>query len=144
MTIHHVPGKSNVVADALSHCPDLAAVIWLIESSFLTPIRKAQAAGSGDSCELLKKAESACEHGFLFCDGLLCQTNSENEISLVIPKDAGLQTDLLWQFLNDHYSGHLGVYHMGGALSKDSGRKNCMLMLNNTVNGAWLAMERRL
>ena len=29
MTIHYVPGKSNVVANALSHRPDLAVVCWV-------------------------------------------------------------------------------------------------------------------
>ena len=45
---------------------------------------------SGDSWEQLKKAGSACEHGFIFHDGLLCHTRSGNEVSLVIPEDAGL------------------------------------------------------
>ena len=34
---------------------------------------------------------SACERGFIFHDGLLCYTRSGNEVSLVIPEDAGLQ-----------------------------------------------------
>ena len=50
---------------------------------------------SVDSWEQLKKAGSACEHGFVFCDGQLCHTCSGNEVSLVIPEDAGLQTNLL-------------------------------------------------
>ena len=36
MTIHYVPGKSNIVADALLYCPDLAAIIGSVESSLLT------------------------------------------------------------------------------------------------------------
>ena len=42
-----------------------------------------------------QEAGSACDHGFMFCDGLLCCTHSGNEVSLVIPEDAGLQTELL-------------------------------------------------
>ena len=38
---------------------------------------------------------SACERSFMFRDGLLCCTHGGNEVSLVIPEDAGLQTDLL-------------------------------------------------
>ena len=32
MTIHYVPGKSDVVADALSCHPDLAVVVGSVES----------------------------------------------------------------------------------------------------------------
>ena len=46
--------------------------------------------------EQLKKVGSACEHGFMFRDGLLCCTHSGNKVSLVIPEDTGLRTDLLW------------------------------------------------
>ena len=38
ITIHYVPGKFNVVADALSCRPDLAAIIGLVEFSLLTRI----------------------------------------------------------------------------------------------------------
>ena len=41
MTICHVPGKSNIVTYALSHCPDLAAVVGLVESSLLPQIHEA-------------------------------------------------------------------------------------------------------
>ena len=41
MTIHHVPGKFNVVADALSHPPDLAVVLGSFESGLLTRICEA-------------------------------------------------------------------------------------------------------
>ena len=90
MTICHIPGNSNVIADALSHCPDLAVVIVSVESGLLTQIREAQAAASGDSWEQLKKAGSACKRGFMFHDGLLCHTCGGNEVSLVTPEDAGL------------------------------------------------------
>ena len=90
MTICHVPGKSNVVTDALLCCPDLAVVVGAVESGLLIWSREAQAAASGDSWEQLKKAGSACEHGFMFCDGLLCHTCGENEVSLVISEDTGL------------------------------------------------------
>ena len=33
------------------------------------------------------------------------------------------------------------MYRMLSALSNDIGGKNCMLMLNNTVNNAWFARE---
>ena len=49
----------------------------------------------GDSWEWFKKAGSVFEHGFIFCNGLLCHAQSENEVSLVIPEDAGLWTNLL-------------------------------------------------
>ena len=96
ITICHVPGKSNAVADAFSHHPDLAAIVGLAESGLLTWIREAYAAAPGDSLEELKKAGSACERGFMFRDGLLCHTCSGNEVSLVIHDNAGLWTDLLW------------------------------------------------
>ena len=41
MTIYYVPGKSNVVAGALSRCPDLAIVVGSVESGLLTRIREA-------------------------------------------------------------------------------------------------------
>ena len=41
MTIHHVPGKSNVVADVLLCHHDLVAVVGSIESSLLAWIREA-------------------------------------------------------------------------------------------------------
>ena len=41
MTICHVPGKSNVVADVLLRCPDLAVVVGSVESGLLTQIREA-------------------------------------------------------------------------------------------------------
>ena len=61
---------------------------------------------------------TACEHGFIFRDGLLCHTCNGNEVSLVIPEDTGLQADLLRQFHDNPCGGHLGVYRMAGALSK--------------------------
>ena len=36
MTIHHVPGKSNVIANASLYHPDLAAVVVLVESGLFT------------------------------------------------------------------------------------------------------------
>ena len=74
MTICHVSGKPNVIADALSHHSDLAAVIGLVEFGLLSPIREAQVAACGDSWEQLKKAESTCEHGFMFFDSMLIHT----------------------------------------------------------------------
>ena len=118
MTICHVLGKSNVVADALSCCPDLAVVVGSVESGLFTRICEAQVAASGDSWEQLKKAGSACERGFIFCDGLLCCTRGGNEVSLVIPEDTGLRKNLLKQFHDDPYGGHLGVYRIVGDLSK--------------------------
>ena len=41
MTIFPVPGKSNVAADALSHCPDLAVVVGSVDSVLLTRIYEA-------------------------------------------------------------------------------------------------------
>ena len=41
MTIHRVPGKSNVVAIAFLHYLDLAAVVGLVKSTLLTLIYKA-------------------------------------------------------------------------------------------------------
>ena len=40
MSIPHVPEKSNIVADALLHCPNLAAVVGSVESSLLTWIHE--------------------------------------------------------------------------------------------------------
>ena len=114
----HVPGKSNVVTDALLYPPDLAVTIGLVEPGLLIWIHEAQAAASGESWEQLKKAGSACEYGFMFCDGLLCHTCSGNEVKVLIPEDAGLQTNLLQQFHDDPCGGLLGVYCMVGALSK--------------------------
>ena len=118
MTIFHIPGKYNVVTHALLHHPDLAIVVGSIESGLLTQVCEAQAAASGDSWEQLKIVGSACEHGFMFYDGLLCYTYGGNKVSLVITEDAGLRTDLLWQFYDDHCGGHVGMYRMLGALSK--------------------------
>ena len=96
ITICHVAGKSNIVANALSHLSDLAVIVGSVEFGLLTWIREAWAAASGDLWEQLKKEGSTCERGFMFCDVLMCCTCSSNEISLVIPEDAGLPTDLLW------------------------------------------------
>ena len=74
MTIHYIPGKSNVISDALLCHPDLPVVIGSVESGLLTRICKAQVAASGDSWEQLKNTGSTCEHGFIFCDSLLCHT----------------------------------------------------------------------
>ena len=59
----------------------------------------------------------------MFRDGLLCRTNGGNAVSLVIPEDAGLQTYLLRQFRDVPCGGHLVVYHMVGALSKQYWQK---------------------
>ena len=40
--------------------------------------------------EQLKKSGSACEGGFILCDDLLFRICGGSEVSLVIPKDAGL------------------------------------------------------
>ena len=95
MTIHHVARKSNVVADAFLYHLDFAAIAESVKSSLLTWTHKAQAAACGNSWVQFMKAGSSFERGFLFCDGLLCQTRVKIEVSLIIPEDAGLQTDLL-------------------------------------------------
>ena len=41
MIIHYVFGRSNVVADALSCCPDLVVVVGSAESGVLTQIYEA-------------------------------------------------------------------------------------------------------
>ena len=41
MTICHIPGKFNIIADVLSCCLDLAAVVGSVESSLLSRICKA-------------------------------------------------------------------------------------------------------
>ena len=42
-----------------------------------------------------QEVESAYERGFMFHNGLLCHTQDGNEVSLVLPKNARLQTNLL-------------------------------------------------
>ena len=139
MTIHHVPGKSNVFTDPMLHCPDLVAVIGSIKSNLLTCFHQTQAAASGDSQEKIKKAGRACEHGFIFSGGLLCYTRGGNEVSLIIPEDKGLGTDLLWQFHGNPYGGHLGVSY--GWCLNDIGGRDCMLMSNSIANSDWFARE---
>ena len=95
MTLHHVPGKFNVVAAALPHHLDLAKIVGSVESGWLTQIQEAYTTASSDSWEYLKKIRNFCEHGFIFHDSLLCSMHSENKVNLVIPEDAGLWTDLL-------------------------------------------------
>ena len=51
MTICHVPGKSNVVAGALSFYPDLTVVFGLVESGLLPQICEVETTASGDSWE---------------------------------------------------------------------------------------------
>ena len=41
MTVCHVPGKSNIVADALSRHLDLAVVVVSVDFGLLTQIREA-------------------------------------------------------------------------------------------------------
>ena len=118
MSTHYIPGKSNVVANTLPCCADLAAVVGSVKSGLLTRIHEAKAAASGDSQKQLKKVGSTCKRGFMLCDGLLCCTHVGNEVSLVIPQDAGLQMDLLRQFYDDPCGGYLGMYHMFDTLSK--------------------------
>ena len=118
MTILYIPGKSCVFANALLCYPEFAATVVSIESGLLIQIHEAQAAASVDSWEQPKKAESACNNDFIFHDVLLYYTHNGNEVNLVIPEDAGLWKDLLWQCHNNSYGGYLGVHHMVGALSK--------------------------
>ena len=118
MTIYHIPGKYNVVADNFSHHPDLAVIVRSFESGLLTQIHEAQVAASVNSWEQLKKAKSACEYGFMLHDGLLSCTYSGNEVSLVILEDAELWTDLLQQFHDEPCGEHFGIYCIVGALSK--------------------------
>ena len=40
IAICYIPRKSNVITDALSYCPDLAAVVGSIESSLLAWTRE--------------------------------------------------------------------------------------------------------
>ena len=72
----------------------------------------------GDSWEQLKKVGSACEHGFIFCDGLLYHKNKVGlEVILVIPEDSGLHTCSSSSMMT-LVVGHLGMYCMVSALSK--------------------------
>ena len=51
MTLHHIPGKSSFITNALSHCPNLAVVIESVESGLLAQTHEAYAAASSDSWE---------------------------------------------------------------------------------------------
>ena len=96
MTIHYIPGKSsNFFSDALLHCPDLAIVIGSVESSLLIWVHKPWVAAFGDSWEQLRKMGSTCEGGFMFHDSMICYIQTGIEVSLAIPDDSRLLTDLL-------------------------------------------------
>ena len=77
----------------------------------------------------------------MFYDGLLCHTHSGNEVSLVIPEDAGLQQTCSGSSMMTLVVGILVCIAWLMPYPNDIGGKDCMLMLNNTVNNAWFARE---
>ena len=73
----HVPGKSNVVADALSRRPDLVAAVvdtTALGAEVLSHVQAAQAAAQGASWEALVRLARAGEQSFCMRDNLVCRT----------------------------------------------------------------------
>ena len=73
----HVPGKSNVVADALYRRPDLAAAVVDTTAqgdAVLSRVRAAQAAAQGASWETITQLAHANQQSFCMQGGLVCRT----------------------------------------------------------------------
>ena len=55
---------------------------------------------------------------FVLRDGLVCRLRGGNEVTLVVPDDAVLCSDLLTKHHDSPVAGHLGLYRMTRALAK--------------------------
>ena len=64
--------------------------------------------------------ESACagDKLFVLCNGLVCCLPGGNQVSLVVPDDDLLHSDLLTKYHDSLVAGHLELYCMMHALAK--------------------------
>lgn len=115
-----MPGKSNVVADALSRRPDLAAVVVDTTeqgAAVLQRVREAQAAAGGASWEAVAAKARSGEQSFCLRDGLVCRRLSGDAVSIVVPEDEELRAELMRQHHDAPHAGHVGLYRMMSGMS---------------------------
>lgn len=108
--IQHIPGKDNIVADALSrrhdHSISNLSVINLSDDLQSAIVRCRQEDKA--YCATLSHATQSSVP-FRVVQGLLCyQVTESASPRLYIPAAGNLQTDLIWEAHNPAVSGHLG------------------------------------
>lgn len=107
--IDYLPGRANVVADALSRRPDLLASITPASTltDLLTNLKTAYT--DTDSMKIMEDIKAGTSTEYQLHNGLILRQNGTNRQIYIPPAATALRTQLLGEHHDSPLAGHLGM-----------------------------------
>mgnify|MGYP006280086663 CR=1 FL=1 len=116
--IKYQPGKTNVVADALSRRADLASISFVTLDADLVSEIKTAYDQDPDAQELIQATLAASTQDYTIDNGLLYRTPDPTTRQLYIPNLLSLRQRLMREHHDSIIYGHLGVHKTVQAVSR--------------------------